>query len=129
MKSRSNNIFAKQHSSSRQDNASDTGPGGSGGGGGGKVKWIKTKEIEIRSLADAELGAGSFGVVRKGYYQGKAVAVKCLKMEDAAPEKEFDSIELFIAEAKIMRDLIHPRIVSFVGFILESTSCRFLIQC
>ncbi len=70
---------------------------------------------------DNNLGKGGFGVVRKGQFEGQPVAVKSLFLnnEDVDP---LAAAELFLSEAKNMRELEHPRIVKFLGFIMESFS-------
>lgn len=71
------------------------------------------------------LGSGGFAVVRKGKYQGKAVAVKLLRTTRMASEKAKKQL---IDEAKLQHELheaydgvsYHPHIVPLLGVTWES---------
>lgn len=87
-----------------------------------KSPLIESSLIEYEgSPEDNNLGKGGFGVVRLGKLDGQAVAVKSLFLnnEDVDP---LGAAELFLSEAKNMRELEHSRIVKFIGFIMESFS-------
>lgn len=82
---------------------------------------IDAKLLELNEC----LGKGAFGVVRKGIYKGKLVAVKSLVASEGADENSngidpFVAASIFLQEAKNMRELHHECIVSLVGFIMTS---------
>lgn len=83
---------------------------------------LRLDQVEYSSNGGDILGAGAFGVVRKAKFQGKLVAVKSLKFEGGEIIKRFHAMELFISEAKKMSQISHPRIVEFLGFVMESFS-------
>ena len=59
-----------------------------------------------------ELGSGQFGIVAKGKWQSKDVAIKSLK-DDALEE---DKVK-FLQEAAIMGQFYHPNIVKLHGVV------------
>lgn len=64
------------------------------------------------------LGCSEFGHVRKGYYQDVPVAVKTLNLPTEVDP--LVSIEIFIYEAKKLKEFNHARIVNFIGFIVDT---------
>jgi predicted Ser/Thr protein kinase len=62
-----------------------------------------------------KLGEGAFGVVYKGKYDGKPVAVKIIKNADV----ELAFIEEFGKEVEALASVSHPNIVKFIGACLE----------
>ena len=74
-------------------------------------KEIMYDEIEFAEGEDAILGAGSFGMVRRGTYHGEAVAIKQLKVAGGASGRGIfkglfgpsdTDIDKFVEEIKIM---------------------------
>mmetsp|Transcript_10819 Transcript_10819/g.43803 ORF Transcript_10819/g.43803 Transcript_10819/m.43803 type:complete len:397 (-) Transcript_10819:67-1257(-) len=59
----------------------------------------------------AELGRGSYGIVREGKWRHSPVAIKILYQDAQAQDRE-----LFEREVRIMATLHHPNIVQFFGF-------------
>lgn len=82
----------------------------------------------------SQLQKGAFGVVKLAKFKGRLVAVKALKLNSENSNNNgkgsgggsaFDqlrSIQLFAAEAAKMSQISHPRVVEFLGFVLESFS-------
>ena len=71
-------------------------------------QWMIDREL---IHAGAELGRGSFGVVRVAALRTTAVAIKVM-FKDA----QNDNSELFEREILIMARLHHPNVVQFLGF-------------
>lgn len=59
-----------------------------------------------------KIGVGTFGEVKKGYWRKQTVAVKYLKGEMLNSE---ESINCFIDECNILKNLRHPNILLFMG--------------
>jgi tRNA A-37 threonylcarbamoyl transferase component Bud32 len=113
----------------------DKKPVGGGGGGGGAAgpsaatimndeKFVKYSQgtsgvqhlyqISIDDVGLHEMiGEGSFGVVVRGVYCGKDVAVKKLK-----PKKS--QLDDFLKEAELLASLRHPNIVLLMGVCLDA---------
>lgn len=70
---------------------------------------------------DLVVGEGGMAVVKKAKFMGHEVAVKSLTFStsDTDPLKR---LRLFVQEAEKMREINHPRIVKYYGFVLESFS-------
>lgn len=84
------------------------------------TKIINAKDLYIQTN---QLGSGAFGVVRLAKYNGKLVAVKALKLDNSNSKLDpLKAIELFADEAAKMSQISHPRIVEFIGFIMETLS-------
>lgn len=59
-----------------------------------------------------QIGEGAFGIVFKGVYNGKEVAIKQMKLEAGQSHKKFEE---FKSEINIMRSLVHPNVVRMFG--------------
>lgn len=92
---------------------------------------IPASELIFEEESLALLGKGGFGSVRKALLKNRntssstskaaVVAVKSLSISPQSLDP-LEAIELFVSEAKKMRELKHTRIVGFIGFVLESFS-------
>ncbi len=71
--------------------------------------WIDIDEIEMDPVP---VGSGSYGVVHKGQYKGKTVAVKKLIVQEGLDPK---SLEEFEREIHFLSELRNPGIVSLIG--------------
>jgi len=79
------------------------------------------KEIEIKGIEIKEqLGEGGFGVVYKGKWKGKDVALKKLWKSQ---EKEN-----FLNEAHLLQMLHHPNIVEYLGVFKPSKDEMFIVM-
>jgi serine/threonine protein kinase len=75
----------------------------------------KHELIDFNLLTHNEcLGTGGFGAVYRGYYQEKEVAIKKLFVEDGGNVSPLQLEELE-KEVAALRNLKHPRLVSFIG--------------
>lgn len=80
------------------------------------IEDVHVEGLEIKGM----LGEGSFGIVYKGKWRGKFVAVKKLKEEILKHPSEVDK---FKRECDILRELKHPNIVELHEvFFLDYTS-------
>ncbi|XP_078536845.1 tyrosine-protein kinase Lck isoform X1 [Lissotriton helveticus] len=79
-----------------------------------KPWWQDEWEIPRQNLKLVEkLGAGQFGEVWKGFYNGHSkVAIKSLKQGTMSPNA-------FLAEANLMKNLQHPRLVRLYAVVTE----------
>uniref|UniRef100_A0AAQ5ZX78 Tyrosine-protein kinase n=1 Tax=Amphiprion ocellaris TaxID=80972 RepID=A0AAQ5ZX78_AMPOC len=79
-----------------------------------KPWWQDEWEIPRESLKlERRLGAGQFGEVWKGVYNNdRSVAIKNLKMGTM-------SVEAFLAEANMMKNLQHPRLVRLFAVVTQ----------
>ncbi|KAL4443548.1 hypothetical protein ABPG75_011285 [Micractinium tetrahymenae] len=86
------------------------GRGGSGGGAGagsdGSVDLVKDVVLF------EQLGSGAFGVVYRGEWQGRPVAVKVLQTACGSRSRELES---FRQEARVLAGLRHPHIVCLLA--------------
>lgn len=92
-------------------------PAAAGGKGGAQLCAAATPPGEAASLAEEvvlqeQLGAGAFGTVYKGVWQGRPVAVKVLQTSCHANSRELESFRL---EARLLSNLQHPHIVSLLA--------------
>lgn len=96
-------------------------------------KVLKSDSLDFSFASSSDgggvtLGAGGFGVVRKAMFRGRVVAVKSLKMDNSDGSiNQLKAIELFASEATKMSQISHPRVVEFIGFVLESFS--IIMEC
>jgi serine/threonine protein kinase/GTPase SAR1 family protein len=74
---------------------------------------------ELKDVSvDRKLGAGGFGVVFRGMYDGKVVAIKELHVKSApsgSTEESIDRFRAFVHEVWIMSKLNHPNLVRLYG--------------
>ncbi|KAL4447334.1 hypothetical protein ABPG77_007367 [Micractinium sp. CCAP 211/92] len=88
--------------------------GSSGGSGGGGVGLSRDGSVDL--LKDValfeQLGAGAFGVVYRGEWQGRPVAVKVLQTACGSRSRELES---FRQEARVLAGLRHPHIVCLLA--------------
>jgi hypothetical protein len=88
---------------------------------GQRVEW---KDVELKT----EIGEGSYAIVYEGVWQGRAVAVKELKVLDASEDLMND----FVTEVTVLAALSHPNVIDFVGactdpahrFFWRATTCK-----
>ena len=76
--------------------------------------WLGKIEIDVTK---GELGIGSDAIVYRTVYDGRQVAVKVLQLSPIYPRNEGQAnfIGKFGEECKLLRQLSHPAIVSFIG--------------
>ncbi|KAL2079731.1 hypothetical protein ACEWY4_025475 [Coilia grayii] len=107
--------------SGRGSEGSDPWSGGSGSGQGQEAGRALTCLIQDSELALGErLGAGSFGVVKRGEWHtptGRVlpVAVKSLR---SSLSKQTDTLTDFLQEVTVMQSLHHPNIIRLYGVVL-----------
>lgn len=77
-----------------------------------KVNFMTNDQIDMGQ----KLGEGSFGVVYKGRWKERDVAIKRLKMTELSKDVFRD----FLAEAKVMMSLRNPVVTQLLGIIKES---------
>jgi hypothetical protein len=88
----------------------------------------KETEIELRLLPKHsspnkqirlmnKINSGGFGVVWKARYKGQTVAIKLIRMDK---ERNLKIVKLVVDESKIMKLMVHERIVRFIMFEIES---------
>lgn len=73
------------------------------------------EEIKFEDLVfynNPDVGTGTFGEVKKGYWRKTIVAVKFLKK---AMENEEGSIKSFVEELNLLKKLRHPNILLYIG--------------
>eukprot|EP00002_Diphylleia_rotans_P012994 TRINITY_DN2530_c1_g1_i4.p1 TRINITY_DN2530_c1_g1~~TRINITY_DN2530_c1_g1_i4.p1 ORF type:complete len:2539 (+),score=349.69 TRINITY_DN2530_c1_g1_i4:56-7672(+) len=92
----------------------------------GKLRPKRSWEIHYGDLVvnDSTLGHGGFGIVTRGYYKGKAVAIKKMLRQTANDR----SYMAFQTEATILRRLSHPNIVPFIGACLEPPNLAIIME-
>ncbi len=73
---------------------------------------------------DKKLGAGAFGVVYKGLYRQREVAIKTMT-RDTISER---NLERFTSEIFLLTRLHHPNIIGFVGTVLEIDNLYILLE-
>ena len=84
------------------------------------IEGVHVEGLEIKGM----LGEGSFGIVYKGKWHGKFVAVKKLKDEILRHPSEVDK---FKKECGILRQLKHPNIVELYEVIFFDNTSPVLI--
>eukprot|EP00002_Diphylleia_rotans_P012992 TRINITY_DN2530_c1_g1_i1.p1 TRINITY_DN2530_c1_g1~~TRINITY_DN2530_c1_g1_i1.p1 ORF type:complete len:2536 (+),score=366.48 TRINITY_DN2530_c1_g1_i1:56-7663(+) len=75
-------------------------------------------------LHDSRLGTGSFGSVMRAYFKGRQVAVKIMHQQ-ACQERHYLA---FLSEVSIMRRLVHPNILPFVGACLQHPNLAIVTE-
>jgi c-src tyrosine kinase len=84
---------------------------------------IKQWEIPFGMLhRGKKLGAGQFGDVFEGTYNGKRVAVKTLKNYDESAKQEF------LAEASVMTQLKHKHLVELIGIVTSGPEVMLVTE-
>ena len=79
--------------------------------------WQVSRE-EVTLHHDQELGRGGWGVVVRGRFRGKEVAVKCIHQENLAYQRQM-LLERFRREIRMMAKLRHPNLVLFMAAVLD----------
>lgn len=77
---------------------------------------------ETELIYGEKIGSGGFGIVQRGQYKGRVVAMKTMTIGE---DKKMDKAQLilsFAGEAKRMRQFSHPNIVTFIGYVLKRYS-------
>jgi hypothetical protein len=91
-------------------------------------KQGKETEMELRLLPKYscpnkqirlmnKINSGGFGVVWKARYKGQTVAIKLIRMDK---ERNLKIVKMVVDEFKIMKLMVHERIVRFIMFEIES---------
>lgn len=85
-----------------------------------KLLAVLKRQLEVKDVhVDSFLGKGHFGEVFKGRWEGGGgvlVAMKTLKFPKNITGKTREKYQNdFVREAKLLRDLSHPNIVTFYG--------------
>ena len=79
--------------------------------------WQVSRE-EVTLDHDQELGRGGWGVVVRGKFRGKEVAVKCIHQENLTYQRG-TILERFRREILMMAKLRHPNLVLFMAAVLD----------
>eukprot|EP01113_Clastostelium_recurvatum_P047844 TRINITY_DN8598_c0_g1_i4.p1 TRINITY_DN8598_c0_g1~~TRINITY_DN8598_c0_g1_i4.p1 ORF type:complete len:1073 (+),score=198.90 TRINITY_DN8598_c0_g1_i4:49-3219(+) len=80
------------------------------------------KNVYIQNVVKGEvLGAGAFGTVYKGEWQGVSVAMKTVTVKDD------DALNALLQEAEVMQKLVHPNIVQFLGLYHDAEDGRLYV--
>jgi len=83
-----------------------------------KEGWlVNSKDISCQD----QIGSGEFGVVSKGEYQGRLVAIKKLKDDSKAAQT-------FLAEASVMTTLHHKNLVDLIGIYFENNALNMVTE-
>jgi len=83
------------------------------------LKFELHEQIAYSELTQNEcLGTGGFGAVYRGLFEGREVAIKKLFCEDDGSISPLQLEELEM-EVAALRNLNHPRLVSFIGVCLQ----------
>ncbi|GMI38939.1 hypothetical protein TeGR_g11084, partial [Tetraparma gracilis] len=73
---------------------------------------------------DERLGAGAFGVVYKGTYRKREIAIKTMSRENVNAQ----NLQRFTSEIFLLARLHHPNIIGFVGTVLDIDNMYILIE-
>jgi hypothetical protein len=73
----------------------------------------QNKQIRLMN----KINSGGFGVVWKARYKGQTVAIKLIRMDK---ERNLKIVKMVVDESKIMKLMVHERIVRFIMFEIES---------
>ena len=71
-----------------------------------------------------QLGAGAFGVVYKGIYRQREVAIKTMTYTNITKA----NLERFVGEVLLLTRLFHPNLIGFVGAVLEVENIFMLME-
>ena len=82
------------------------------------VEFWQVPREEVTIHLDQELGHGGWGVVVRGRFRGKEVAVKCIHQENLAYQRGM-LLERFRREIRMMAKLRHPNLVLFMAAVLD----------
>ena len=83
------------------------------------VEFWQVPREEVTLHLDQELGRGGWGVVVRGRFRGKAVAVKCIHQENLTYQRGM-LLERFRREIRMMAKLRHPNLVLFMAAVLDN---------
>ena len=76
------------------------------------------------------IGRGGAGVIYKGVYRGSTVAIKRIRLSlfglDGPISEEYQS--MFMQEANMLRRLVHPNIVYFMGAYIDGTDGYIVVE-
>lgn len=82
---------------------------------------IPVDRIEMGEI----ISHGAFGLVYRGRFRGRDVAIKTLLPEK---RKDMAQIRMFLSEVKLMATMEHPNIVRFIGVAWESLSELYCVS-
>ena len=82
------------------------------------IEFWQVPRNEVTLHIDQELGHGGWGVVVKGKFRGKDVAVKCIHQENLIYQRAM-LLERFKREIQMMAKLRHPNLVLFIAAVLD----------
>uniref|UniRef100_A0A7S3A689 Protein kinase domain-containing protein n=2 Tax=Rhodosorus marinus TaxID=101924 RepID=A0A7S3A689_9RHOD len=91
-------------------------------------QWMNNWAVDFKSVIfGPKIGAGGFGEVFKAKHDGKIVAVKTLTPK-GSEEKMIVPVKEFLQEIKLMSDLSHPNVVSFIGACVDVPTLAILLE-
>jgi len=71
-----------------------------------------------------KIGEGAFGVVYKGVYRCREVAIKTMMRKNVSTR----NLERFVGEILLLSKLHHPNVIGFVGCVLEIDTIFILLE-
>ena len=92
---------------------------------------IPKSDIQIVKKQEHRLGEGNFGEVWRGTYKGHMlVAIKMLKLRDELGQNNElgQNTDSFLAEARTMHALAHPKIVKILGVCTQSSPMMIVTE-
>jgi len=78
-------------------------------------KFIKIDNINVKE----KLGAGNFGEVYRGDWEGAEVALKKLKSAE--------DYEEFVKEAGVLKNLNHPNVLRLLGIFIDNSGFQYIV--